>query len=347
MINNNIQKGGIDTKVFNTFKFLFKDLNSYGKPDYSLSFISEDAVYNANPEMYAFYMQFLNALNDPNPELIPTVMKIVSSTKLQEQQFNERMKEITKSLKFILESNRYKDGMIEPRLVKKINALLKSNTLTQNLTADPDYDYLIGGGRKIKIKKPKRILKLGGDNRTYYSRLGDKLEKAIQDNNEEEIEHIVSNYKENPIYGDQVEEVTPTDRAIFIALTYVIRVIALFLLDWGINCNMITVFDHAFLMYFLSYMVIFGVIVLLVNTDNNNLFFRMLLYYVDTQNNGWGRVLVHIFFQASLIPMIWILKDRTSTKVVNDYSSGREIYRIISNYTFFIWLFTSTIALRY
>lgn len=188
------------------------------------------------------------------------------------------------------------------------------------------------------------LLQLGGEAITYYS----KLEKELNDAeiNKKDTKEIIKDYEDDPIFGLETEEITKTDRAIFIAVTYVIRAVALFLLNWSINSNMVNNFEKAFILYFVLYISLFLIIVLLVNTENN-LFFRMLLYYLDTKNNGWGRIIVHILIQLGLMPVIWLLKVNTDNLKIIDFSSSQRLFNIIADYTFFIWLFSSIIVLQY
>ena len=109
---------------------------------------------------------------------------------------------------------------------------------------------------------------------------------------------------------------------------------------------MVKNFENAFILYFVSYISIFVIIVILVNTENN-LFFRMLLYYLDSKNNGWGRIMVHILIQLGLMPIIWMLKISSESLKITDFNTSQRLYNVIADYTFFIWLFSSIIALQY
>ena len=473
--------------------------------------VSDENAYNFNPNRYAFYMHFINGLNDPNESLIPSILNIINTSKLTLRQYAERVNDIMKSLKFAV-----KKQQNEEEHIRKINILLRSNPLTSSYyiklrkeenkdiplvpgvpgapgakpapaaapgavvavpaaapatpsspaapgaegspaaiepesskkikvfeqhlgtyiyVGIPYFEHAIDpieekltynklnqtlNDDKLKIIENKKItppiveeiynklkgkeedisgialnkktntlddennviiykkatvnvvthtggngnrnrhslLQLGGEAITYYSTLNKKLndlemgdekptsDRLINIGKDDKIREVVKDYEDDPIFGVDTEKITPTDRAIFIALTYIIRSISLFLLNWSINSNMVKNFENAFILYFVSYICIFIIIVILVNTENN-LFFRMLLYYLDSKNNGWGRILIHILIQLGLMPIIWMLKISSESMKITDFTTSQRLYGVIADYTFFIWLFSSIIALQY
>lgn len=346
----------------------FSDLLNFGKPKPTFSFgVSDEMAYNYNPDRYGFYMQFANALNDPNPSLMSTVMSILSNSRLTLDQYHDRMREIMKSIKTVMAP------AYDPGRMAKLNAQLKANPMTANMAlayqpgnapVQPALNTPAATGfspptpvqqaaadtrlRDNTINDDLRARGLiggaGDENGTYFS----NLEKSINyaETAKGPVGKIIKEYEENPVFGTEVDKITPTDRAVFIAMTYIIRGTVLFILNWAINSNMVATFENAFILYFTTYIAVFLIIVLLVNTENN-LFFRLLFYYIDGRNNGYGRIALHIFVQLFLMPVIWILKDNSNTMKIDNYSSGRNIYKIISDYTFFIWLFSSLLVLRY
>jgi len=183
----------------------------------------------------------------------------------------------------------------------------------------------------------------GAEAITFYSNLEKDINNA--EINKKDVNEIFQDYEDDPIFGLDTEKITGTDRAVFIGVTYVIRAVVLFILNWGINTNSVTNFEQAFILYFSCYVAIFLLIVFLINTDN--LFFRLLIYYLDIKNNGYGRIVLHIVIQLGLIPVIWLLKTNTDNLKVGDFNSGQKLMNIISTYTFFIWVFSSIIAFQY
>ena len=227
---------------------------------------------------------------------------------------------------------------IEYSKYTEVNILLKKDPVEGSVAGGG-----AGGGRY-------NLLQVAGAQAiTFYSNLEKEINNAELNKGNPDaksIDKIFKDYEDDPIFGLDIHKITSTDRAVFIALTYIIRGVVLFLLNWGINSNMITNFEKAFLLYFTCYISIFIIIVILVNTENN-LFFRLSLYYLDSKNNGWSRIILHIFMQLGLIPIIWMLKVNTDSLQITDFATGQRIYNIISTYTFFIWVFSSLIALKY
>ena len=164
-----------------------------------------------------------------------------------------------------------------------------------------------------------------------------------------EVDKIV----EHPLFSPKLAETTVTDRIIFIALTYVIRTIALFAVDWALQINMITSFQETFFMYIVLYMLLFVTIVLLVNTEYSEQLnpFKLIFYYLNSDLNGYGRIIVHIVVQLFLIPIIFIAKDKTvqsATFNPNDmtFDTRQQYLGTLTRLSMFLWMISSIIAIR-
>lgn len=215
---------------------------------------------------------------------------------------------------------------------------------------------LIGPNHEI-VSTAANQQKGGGNNEeegSFYQKKLDEIRKAknITDSEtkQKRLEEIIDEVDTHPIYNPEFEKVSMTDRIIFIAVTFIVRSLSLFLIDWGLNSHMINTFNRAFLMYIVIYLCIFLLWALLVNAgeDGQNLFFRMLFYYVNWDAHGPGRVLVHCLVQLMLLPVPFLVKERVITSSnVWTFEERRATFRVLSNFTFFIWLLTSVIALRY
>ena len=189
---------------------------------------------------------------------------------------------------------------------------------------------------------------------SFYSRKLDEINIIEDEPNKTEqrkmLDDIVDEVETHPIYNPQFEKVSMTDRIVFIAMTFILRGLTLFLIDWGLNSHAINTFNKAFIMYIVIYLCIFGVWVLLVNAgeDGKNMFFGMMFYYVNSNVHGPGRILIHFLVQLMLVPVPFVVKDRmVIDEAAWTYEQRRATYRVLSNFTFFIWLLTSIIALRY
>lgn len=198
----------------------------------------------------------------------------------------------------------------------------------------------------------------GKEEGSFYQQKIDEIaavegDKGLDNNPRERnklLDNVLDEVETHPIYNPKFEQVSMTDRVVFIAVTFIIRALCLFLIDWGLNSHMINSFNRAFLLYIIIYMCIFLVWVLLVNAgeDGKNMFFRMVFYYVNWEVHGPGRVMVHLLIQLMLLPVPFVVKERVVGKNATwTYEQRRATYRVISNFTFFIWILTSIIALRY
>lgn len=167
---------------------------------------------------------------------------------------------------------------------------------------------------------------------------------------EKTLDEIADEVDNHPIFSPENEKISMTDRVIFIAVTFMIRGLALFLIDWGVNSQLITTFNRAFLYYTLIYFTLFMMWALLVNAGNDteNIPLKMAFYYVNWRSNGIGRILAHVAVQTFLIPIPFIVREPLrGAPDTATYEKRRAVYRVLSNFTFFVWVMTSIIALRY
>jgi hypothetical protein len=185
---------------------------------------------------------------------------------------------------------------------------------------------------------------------SFYTDMLDRAEDAKANKDADALENIVDEVDTHPVFNPENEKVSMTDRVIFIAVTFMIRGLALFLIDWGINSTLITTFNRAFLYYTLIYFTLFMMWVLLVNagSEGENIPLKMAFYYVNWRANGLGRILVHLAVQTFLIPIPFIVREPSqSAPDTTTFEKRRAVYRVLSNFTIFVWVITSVIALRY
>lgn len=181
---------------------------------------------------------------------------------------------------------------------------------------------------------------------TWFS---DKLREFKEAKEAKDIygqERIYNSWKTNPVFSPDVEKVSTTDRVVFIAMTFLIRVLTLYLIEWGINNRMITSFEKAFWYYFMIYLSFVILWVMLVNINKDDILFRLLFYYVNTNTSkGLLRIAVHCIVQVLLLPIPFILRETTSPSFLN-FEERRNIINTLSNFTMFVWVLTSAIAIR-
>jgi len=154
----------------------------------------------------------------------------------------------------------------------------------------------------------------------------------------------------DPIYGPEPEKVLMTDRVIFVVATYIIRAIALFMVEWGVHTNFINTFMKGFAMYFGVYMCIFFLLVILTNAQEDEYIFRMLFFYINTQSEGGRgivRLVLHTLCVVMLIPIPFIVRDlREFEKDTMTFSEKRTILSGIEKFTLYAWILTSVVALK-
>jgi len=167
-----------------------------------------------------------------------------------------------------------------------------------------------------------------------------------------EKDSIIDSINEHPIYGPKEQLTTTVDITIFCALTYIIRGISLYLVDWAFTTNMISTLAEGFFFYVVVYWIIFGLICIIVNTDidaNSGGFanpFKAIFYYLNMDVNPSMRILVHLILQFILFPIILFISDGSINPDQDSYQKKRSILLLTSNLTLLIWFLTSIIAFR-
>lgn len=159
---------------------------------------------------------------------------------------------------------------------------------------------------------------------------------------------LLATFYSDPILSPSNEALTATDRIIFIAMTFVLRAVALYIVEWAVNTYMVKSFQNAFKLYLICYLSLFTLWVVMVNSSNK-LFLKMLFYYISTDPHGLGRILVHVFIQLMILPVPLIVKTKgfEYTQEEYTYEQRRKTMSILNNFTFFIWAITSIIATQY
>ena len=165
-------------------------------------------------------------------------------------------------------------------------------------------------------------------------------------------DNVIASIEEHPIYGPKEQKTTPVDRSIFCALTFIIRGISLYLMDWAYTTRMITTLTEGFFFYVAVYWLIFGLICLLVNTkieaDNSGFAnpFKAIFYYLNTDVNSSARIWIHLFIQFMLFPIILFISAGSTNPDQDSYAQRKQIQYIINNLSLLMWFLTSIIAFR-
>ena len=215
--------------------------------------------------------------------------------------------------------------------LEKLKAKLEANPLTKD-------KHFVGGVAPDEKEDAASFFKTEVDE--YVKAQGDKPEQTK-----------VANHVENhPFFSPQNADISMMDRIVFIAITYIFRLMTLFLVDWALNSRMVATFEQAFFMYTLTYILLFTICVLLVNVgnmeDDENMAFKLLFYYMNTEINGYARIAGHVIAQMSLIPIMLIVRNK-SLPLDDTFEQRRSIFRVLSNLTLFLWAMTSVLAIRF
>lgn len=193
-----------------------------------------------------------------------------------------------------------------------------------------------GGGIQVEGTSPE----------TWYSK---RLAEAL--GNDERKKELLEEWKDDPIYSPVVEAISTTDRIVFIAITYAFRAITLYLIEWSLHNRMITSFERAFWYYLFIYISMFILLVMVVNIQTENPALRMMFYYVNTGiKGGTLRVYIHCLAQLLLIIIPFILRETSSSTsqapMYLTFKDRQNIITTLSQFTLFVWILTSAIALR-
>ena len=372
--------------------FGFKDLLNASNPNTPIlnlsSFIlTDNFVRKFNPKRYNFYVKFVNGLSDPAN--LNKFLYTTKDSKIYNTDMKAKLENINKSLKQLSEEDK-----------TKVLTNLKSALKPLNDTMDDKYNELFNilqhkktvGGENYYIKKQPMPMKLLlSDINAAAPMLGNvpptNIDEIIKDSSTTtanatanatadkdlkltttidlpKIKGIYEKYKDIYKYSPDRLEITLIDRIIFIITTYLIRLIALALIYWGLNSNLINNFKTAYIYYSAIYVLFFIFITALVNVmyyypilelfsslSLNNM--PNILYYFYIHFNGPYRLILHIslIFILLVIPFILELdkktEDQTDMNISFDFNQKEKILNSISNFSFGIFALTSIIAFKF
>lgn len=186
-------------------------------------------------------------------------------------------------------------------------------------------------------------------------------------NLEKDIYNAVNTYDNDPMNPDEILKINQDDRIVFITITFIIRYITLLLVNWCVEINIIKTFNQAFVLYALIYIVIFWFIVMIINVnispDSSNSSSSILgniqsvLFYFYFRINDIWRLLIHTLIIILLIIILGIIVQADKKEDIEGQydvnyppltnSKKSELYKLISLFTIFMWIFTSIVAIKY
>jgi hypothetical protein len=296
---------------------------------------------------------------------------------------NKDREKVIQGLKQFLDSDKYEKlfNIIENYQNEK---KIKGGAITLNETTEPRPEPILDD--RYKINKPLAPMKLFLEQinkvapllytnpRTNIDEVVEKIDKdeakKVEDTKElpsidvNKLKGIYQTFQKVPRISPDRVEISMVDRGVFIGVTFAIRMIALSLIYWSLNSNLINNFQTAFIYYCIIYMIFFLFIIALVNVifyyPVTELFTNLslatlpnLLYYFYIHFNGYNRLILHIILLSILMLIPFILSldkkfiEQYDVNISFDYKKKSEIYNSISNFSFVIWILTSVIALKF
>ena len=364
--------------------FGFKDLLNASNPNtpilnLSSLILTDNFVRKFNPKRYNFYVKFVNGLSDPAN--LYKFLYTTKDSKVYNLDMQAKLENINKSLKNLSDEDRGK-------VISNLKLALKP--LNDNM--DDKYNELFNilqhkktvGGENYYIKKQPMPMKLLlSDIKQAAPLLGEvpptNIDEIIKKSsnpdtvadkslktsvNIPKIKGIYEKYKDIYKYSPDRLEITLVDRIIFIITTYIIRLISLALIYWGLNSNLINNFKTAYLYYSAIYILFFIFITALVNVMYYYPIFELfsnislnnmpnILFYFYIHFNGPYRLILHISLILILLVIPFVLEldkkteDQTDMNISFDFNQKEKILNSVSNFSFGIFALTSIIAFKF
>jgi hypothetical protein len=182
----------------------------------------------------------------------------------------------------------------------------------------------------------------------------------LEDSEYQKLNDLVYDIENDTMRPINKLDISNEDRIVFIGVTFIIRFIALSLIEWSMNTNFISSFKQAFMFYCIIYISIFCFITILVNiiynyplqqlyTDKSLVDIQSMLYYFYIYTNGPMRLVIHLIFILilMLIPFIINMGNNMPDKANFNYETKKYTRNTLSRFTLVIWIITSLIAVRY
>ena len=209
---------------------------------------------------------------------------------------------------------------------------------------------------KFKINDHKgKIVEVGnvqsGGSDKYYAEALEKLSIAKESKDDDLIKTVIDDIENHPIYSPKFEDLEMSDRLMMALLTFIIRSITLFLINWGVDSSFITSFKQGLFYYIILYTFIFLLVVCVVNNSfTDNISIKLMFYYLNIEAQGYLRIVAHLIILYSLLPLVIILKNNNSNTnnfVVLSYQDKIKTKNAIGMFTLSSWVLTSIVALRF
>lgn len=274
----------------------------------------------------------------------------------------EKIKNPTKSIKTIIDqTTQAAETAINTPITEASDKLKKiidrKKLLLELKDIDSKIQKVVGKNDKhIKIGnlKVSEVVKGGGLDEFKKRIFGDEAPSRFEQdgklNKDSVTDEDLERFHRDPVYSPENEQITMVDRVVFIAATYIIRAISMFLLEWAVHINFINTFVKGFALYFGVYFCIFILLYMLTNASEKDEVFRMIFYYIYTKSdgdNGLVRIWAHLLCVFMLIPIPFVVREyREFEKDSMTFAEKRTILTGVSRFSLYIWLLTSLVALK-
>lgn len=360
-------------------KYGFTSLVKTGVPNRLPELFTDEQLYSINKERFNFYQQLLDELSNQGTKIPDTVFGIANRNRYVIEKLRDDMNSLANSISVLRARVSEKDPSAMnthlKRMEDRLNAQLKSNIFLKDYqfvhTPESAASSANGATAQKGGTKPDEAAGSSGQpapagaaptpsETTKLSRTTDEVaalnrafEKAKNNTTDPDaLAQFRVRYENDPIMAPSVDEITSTDRVIFIAVTFLFRGVALFLTEWAMNSYMFTGFQAAISWYCGVYISLILLLALLVNASKDIQLFRMMFYYLSFIPHGFGRLVLHCVVLLMLLPIPFLVREGmagVASQESEDYTFARRrsIMRVLSNLTFFIWALTSIIAARF
>lgn len=328
-------------------KYGFTPLTKTGVTSRLPEFLTDEQLYSINKERFNFYQQLLDELSNQGTKIPDAVFGIANRNRYVIEKLRDDMSSLANSIAVL--KSRMSSPATEAEMktmLARLNAQLKGNIFLKDYeftkAPPPPLPRVDGGGLVSDLKA-----------RFEYAKNQANPDIMVVPNKDPDaLAKFRVAYENDPIMSPAVDEITSTDRVIFIAITFLFRGVSLFLTEWAMNSYMFSGFHSAIVWYCGVYISLVLLLSLLVNASKDIQLFRMMFYYLSNKPHGSGRLILHCIVLLMLLPIPFLVRENitgVSAEDSDDYSFARRraVMRVLSNLTFFIWVLTSVIAARF
>ena len=321
----------------------------------ALDLASNELVHNSYKYRYAFYTNLKAAFESNNPNVVNDLLKILSLTNGRTSEIDGTLRRITdlvktnkNDLSAIREAvdNALASSMQKPLMQKGGDPTPLG--VTPTIPAKPSLQ------RRNAIADLHRSARNSIENFRYDLSKNDLTNSisGFENATPAEKKTMAELFYKHPIYSPNNDKVQLSDRAVFIALTFIIRGISIFIAEWAIFSGYVLTYSGAFNMYFGIYLCVFALLIIITNARKDDMIFKMMLFYINTDSEdgrGLMRVIVHLACIMFIIPIPYILKEYrnadTKAKILT-FTEKSKILSALDSFSLYVWVLTSIVALN-